>query len=40
MQGKVTYIRPKVVGPFTGSYANGSYVLNAGKRCVYDVMMR
>jgi hypothetical protein len=26
MQGKAAHIRPKVVRPFTGPYANGSYV--------------
>jgi hypothetical protein len=26
MQGNAVYIRPKVVGPFSGPYASGSYV--------------
>jgi hypothetical protein len=29
MQGKATYVRPKVVGPFPGPYASGSYVHRA-----------
>jgi hypothetical protein len=29
MQGKVAYIRPKVVGSFPGPYASGSYVHRA-----------
>jgi hypothetical protein len=29
MQGKAVYIRPKVVGPFPGPCANGSYVHRA-----------
>jgi hypothetical protein len=37
MQGKVAYIRPKVVGPFPGSYASWSYVHRAA--LFYDICM-